>query len=218
VLGAGVVFFGGSLFQTNDQQDSIQASNANLWFNSTAQGGSTYSEAAFLVQTPGSKITTIPFISVRGIQIPQSSWYFNTAQADASNTQAALNFATCLYLPSQNPSSASINLKSGLATFTQANGSLSPKPGQAAIIYLYNPASLTAMDIGNSFTMNVQSWKAVALQSITAQGIQSTQGSSSSNTVSLSDALTVTESLTGQASGWCCKDSIDFARQRTLIL
>jgi len=171
VLGAGVIFFGGSLFSTNSQQDSVQVTNTNLWYNSTTQGGTNYYEGAFVVQNTGSTIVPISSVTVRGITVPQSSWYFNTAQATQSNTQAALNFATGLYLPSVNPATATITLKSGAATFTQASGPISLKPGGIAIVYLYNPASLTALDTGNQLTMNLQAGKATAVQSISVQGI-----------------------------------------------
>ena len=38
VLGAGVIFFGGSLFQTNTQNESIQVSNAHIWVGANATG------------------------------------------------------------------------------------------------------------------------------------------------------------------------------------
>ncbi|HEX2014588.1 MAG TPA: hypothetical protein VLA68_05105, partial [Nitrososphaera sp.] len=36
ILGAGVIFFGGSMFQTNTQQESIKVSNSHVWVASAA--------------------------------------------------------------------------------------------------------------------------------------------------------------------------------------
>src|SRR5574338_571705 len=38
VLGAGVIFFGGSLFQTNTENEAIQVSNCHIWVGTNGTG------------------------------------------------------------------------------------------------------------------------------------------------------------------------------------
>ncbi|MGI0016347.1 MAG: hypothetical protein ACREBU_23245, partial [Nitrososphaera sp.] len=66
ILGAGVIFFGGSMFQTNTQQESIKVSNSHIWVSGT----NTTSTAAFAVQNVGGKPVSITAISIRGLSVP----------------------------------------------------------------------------------------------------------------------------------------------------
>src|SRR5262245_48582530 len=76
VLGAGVIFFGGSMFQTNTQSESIKVSNVHSWVNSTD------ATTAFVVQNTGSKAVTINSINFRGVGVPLSMW--SSAVADSA--------------------------------------------------------------------------------------------------------------------------------------
>ena len=157
VLGAGVIFFGGSLFQTNTENESIQVSNTHIW---VAANG-TSSEAGFVVQNTGGKVVAIQGITIRGQSVPTASWYYNSdpAVATAANIQKELtsefDFTAIDVTGDGNPD-----------TFTQATGPISLTQGKAAFIYLANPAGISAIDGGLSFTMNVQAGKASAVQSI----------------------------------------------------
>jgi hypothetical protein len=79
VLGAGVIFFGGSLFQTNAQSESIKVTNSHVWVSNNNT-----SVAAFAVQNTGGKPVSLNAISIRGLSVPTASWYYNTNSADAS--------------------------------------------------------------------------------------------------------------------------------------
>jgi hypothetical protein len=155
VLGAGVIFFGGSLFQTNTENEAIQVSNGHIW---VAPNG-TNSVAGFVVQNTGGKVVSIQSITIRGQSVPTASWYFNTANATAANIQREI--VSDFDLPN------GVDVTGGtVVAFTQATGPLSLTQGQAMFIYLDDPAGITAIDSGLAFTMNVQAGKASAVQSV----------------------------------------------------
>ena len=153
VLGAGVIFFGGSLFQSNTENEAIQVSNSHIWVNSTA------SQAGFVVQNTGGTVVSVQTITIRGTSVPTSAWYYNIVNATQANIQNELTFDTAGGL-------SSVALKSGAANFIPATGPVSLKQGQAAIVYLNNPAGISSLDSGLAFTMNVQAGKSSAVQSV----------------------------------------------------
>lgn len=160
VLGAGVIFFGGSLFQSNTEQESIQVSNVQAWAGNTT--GTADSQLAFVVKNTGGKVVSINSISLRGTTVPVSSWYFNANQTvmTVQNTQTALNFDADGTL-------TQITLPSGATAFTAATGPVSLKQGETAIFYVdVVPINIGQTDVGIAYTMNVQAGKATAVQSV----------------------------------------------------
>jgi hypothetical protein len=119
----------------------------------------TSSEAGFVVLNTGGKVVSVQGITIRGQSVPTSSWYYNTADASATNIQKELTSDLTL-------STINVNGAAGEETFTLATGPISLAQGKAAFIYLANPAGISAIDGGLSFTMNVQAGKASAVQSI----------------------------------------------------
>ncbi|MGI0020323.1 MAG: hypothetical protein ACREAY_07610 [Nitrososphaera sp.] len=154
VLGAGVIFFGGSLFQTNTEQEAIQVSNSHLWVNSTA------SQGAFVVKNIGGKVVSVSSVDVRGTTVPFTSWYYNNTQSimTAQNIQTPLNFD----LQGLN----SININGVNRSFTPATGPISLKQGEVAIIYVNNPAGISSTDSGVAYNMNVKAGQTSAVQSV----------------------------------------------------
>jgi hypothetical protein len=157
VLGAGVIFFGGSLFQTNTENESIQVSNAHIW---VAPNG-TQSVAGFVVQNTGGKVVSVQTITVRGQSIPTANWYYNNTGSIATATNIQREIVSDFTLNTVN-----LNGVAGEEQLTQATGPLSLTQGQAMFIYLANPSGITAIDSGLAFTMNVQAGKASAVQSV----------------------------------------------------
>ena len=156
VLGAGVIFFGGSLFQTNTETEAIQVSNENIW---VATNG-TSSVGAFVVQNTGGKVVSIQSISIRGQSVPTTSWWFNTANATAANIQRELIF------DGQVSNGVNVNGVAGDEVFTLATGPISIAQGKAVIIYLANPSGIQSIDSGLSFNMNILAGKASAVKSV----------------------------------------------------
>lgn len=162
VLGAGVIFFGGSLFQTNTENEAIQVSNAHIWIGTNGTGQD--SVGAFVIQNTGGKVVSIQSITVRGQSVPVSQWYYNNdpAVAIASNTQRELTWETDFTL------SDGYNLdgSAGAETLTRASGPISLSQGQAVFVFLDSPANISAIDTGLAFTVNIVAGKASAVQSV----------------------------------------------------
>ncbi len=154
ILGAGVIFFGGSLFHSNAESEAIQVSNTHIWVSPNG----TSSVAAFVVQNTGGKQLTIEKIAVRGLSVPISNWYYNNDAAivTAANIQRELTYDGTL---------GTINVDGivGEEAFAQASGPLSLDQGEVVFVYMANPASVTAMDNGLDLALNVQAGKASAV-------------------------------------------------------
>jgi hypothetical protein len=153
VLAAGVIFFGGSLFQTNTENEAIQVSNTHIWVSSNG----TSSVAGFVVQNTGGKAVSVQKITIRGQSVPTGSWWYNNdpAVATASNIQRELMYDDTL-------TAIEVTGDATPETFTQATGPVSLLQGQAVFIYLAKPAGINAIDSGLAYTMNIQAGKASA--------------------------------------------------------
>ncbi|MEM3159425.1 MAG: hypothetical protein QXJ74_01445 [Nitrososphaera sp.] len=157
VLGAGVIFFGGSLFQTNTETEAVQVSNEHIW---VATNG-TNSVGAFVVQNTGGKVVSLQSISVRGQSVPTSAWWYNTADATAANIQRELTYGDGNLFNGQD-----VTGDATPDTFLKATGPISIQQGKAVIIYLDDPSGITSIDSGLSFNMNIQAGKASAVKSV----------------------------------------------------
>jgi hypothetical protein len=165
VLGAGVIFFGGSLFQTNTENEAIQVSNAHIWVGTNATGTpNPDSVAGFVVQNTGGKVVSIQSITVRGQSVPTSSWFYNNTQsiATAANTQRELVWESNFNLVD------GYQLVAGGSQeqLTRAQGPISLNQGQAVFIFLDSPANINSLDTGLAFTVNVAAGKSSAVQSV----------------------------------------------------
>jgi hypothetical protein len=166
VLGAGVIFFGGSLFQTNTENESIQVSNAHIWVGNNSTGTpNPDSVAGFVVQNTGGKVVAIQSITVRGQSVPVSQWWYNNTQsvATATNTQKELVWESNFRFADGYDLRSST---AGQETVTKATGPISLSQGQAAFIFLDSPAGINSLDTGLAFTVNVAAGKASAVQSV----------------------------------------------------
>lgn len=197
VLGTGVVLFGTSLFQTNSQSSSLVVQGVHVWLNS--KSNPTYAWGAAEVRNGGDKILSVDQISVRGTQVPYSSWFVDTNPSDvtAANFQSQLNYTTTtgttpagmmgtyiskgnyampLACTSANGVFAINEYNSTqLATaptlcFTQASGPISLKPGAQTIVYFQLPNGvLSTVDGGSNSNVAVYAGDVGAPQSITIQ-------------------------------------------------
>lgn len=145
VLGAGVIFFGGSMFQTNTQAEQIKVTNVNSWVGASNNTATT----AFVVQNTGSKPITVNSISLRGIQAATTDWFYCTTCATASNIATPLP-------ADYTESSVTI----GGTAYTMTNGALSLTQGQAAIVYVNEAGSVESIDAGNTYALQVQAGQA----------------------------------------------------------
>jgi hypothetical protein len=149
VLGAGVIFFGGSMFQTNTQSESIKVSNVHSWVDS-----SNLATTAFVVQNTGSKAVTISSISLRGVSVPTSGWFYSI-NSNQTTLQTELTV----------DHSESNVILGGVAT-VMSTGSMSLNQGQAAIAYLDEAGNIDAIDAGNTYALQIQAGQATAVQQV----------------------------------------------------
>lgn len=156
VLGAGVVLFGGSMFETNAKQVSMQITNSHVW--ASASGPSI---AAFVVQNTGDTPLTIEKITLRGQAVPMDSWYYNNSAAVASpqNIMTELRYDA-------SPGSVNVDGNPGEEQFTQATGALTLHQGQAMFLYLENPANISMMDAGFDISLGVHADRISATKSV----------------------------------------------------
>lgn len=169
VLGAGVIFFGGSMFQSNTQSESIKVSNIHSWVNADSavafQGNST---TAFVVQNTGSKAVTINSIALRGVSVPTSLWNYLVTN-DQALIQAELD-----------PYYGLTNVDGAYAGTFTSGSTISLNQGEAAIVYLMTdggtvaPGNLKPIDSGNTYALQIQAGQATAVQQI--QVITTNQG------------------------------------------
>jgi len=90
VLGAGVVLYGTSLFQSSTLIESIQVSGTTIWVDPTANPDG-HAWGATGIRNNGDKILSVDKIAVRGIDVPFTSWYgtIDPTQATVENVQSS---------------------------------------------------------------------------------------------------------------------------------
>ncbi len=185
VLGTAVTLFATGLFSTGSQQTSLTASNVKLWYNGT--GSTDTAVGAAVVRNTGDKILAVSSITVRGVNIPFSLWYYNTTAATSANIQLALAYGNvdptgCTNCNSNigkpaamaPPASWDID-RNGVPDLTggrallQATGPISLAPRTAAIIYFglpTNPSVITAVDVGATATVTISAGSVGNVQSV----------------------------------------------------
>lgn len=172
VLGAGVIFFGGSMFQTNTQSESMKVSNVHSWVfsgdhdNDPVTLDEDAAATAFVVQNTGSKAVTISSVGLRGVSVPTVLWYYAiTDDVTALQTELTPYYdKDLLPLVPGNPGAP----LGGWSTET-----ISLSQGQAAIVYLIkdvatgsSPGSMTLIDAGNTYSLQIQAGQATAVQQV----------------------------------------------------
>ena len=157
VLGAGVIFFGGSMVNSNTQQESIKVSNVHSWVASNGTGvGGTISVTAFAVQNTGSKPIALNSISMRGFSSPNTSWY---SCGPSCGTLANINTElTADYDPTN------IRLSTGNTAFT--SGPVGLDQGKATIVYVVNAGNFAPIDAGNTYALQLQAGQVSAVQQV----------------------------------------------------
>jgi len=195
VLGTGVVIYGTSLFQTGAQSESISTQGVKLWVNATDSKGTSWGAAA--VRNTGDKLESVDTISVRGIAVPYTSWYYANTTNSLANIQdqfiygvndgtGMLKSSTALTTnpPAINTGSScngnSLNPAltidvDGSATTSKppicmvlGSGPISLKPGDSAVIYFHLPSGvLNTVDAGSSSSVSLYAGKVGAPTTVT---------------------------------------------------
>ena len=160
VLGAGVIFFGGSMFSTNTQSEQVKVTNINSWVGSGANNATT----AFAIQNVGSKAVTVTDIKLRGIAVPVASW-FSCKGSGAGQCATAINVQTPLpYDSTEN----SVTIGGTLYTMT-GNQQVSLSQGEAAIVYLDGAGNINSIDAGNTYALQIQAGQASSVTQVSVE-------------------------------------------------
>lgn len=138
---------------TTTGKPAIQVSSAHIWVR---QGSAV---AAFVVENTGGAPVSITGITIRGVAVPDSRWYYNKEDATAA----------ARILPDFSPAAVNIDAYAGEEAFVL--GPLSLEKGQRAIIYLVNPAYITSADAGLYFNLRVQADEAAASQLVGVEAV-----------------------------------------------
>ena len=155
VLGAGVIFFGGSMFQTNTQQESMKVTNVHSWVPSITNGSSI---TAFAIQNVGSKPITINSISMRGLPVPQSDWYSCVPSTCGTTTNVNTEL-TADYTPT------TVTL-GDTVTHAFTPGPIGLAQGEATIVYVDGAGNTGSIDAGNTYALQIQAGQATAVQQV----------------------------------------------------
>src|SRR5256712_3177586 len=189
VLGTGVVIYGTSLFQTGAQSESISTQGVKLWVNATANQGISWGAAA--VRNTGDKLESVDTISVRGIAVPYTNWYYANTTNSLANIQDQFiygqNLASGL-LKSSNattvnpPPTDTMCSKSTYSLVMDVDGNggkpaicmiigsgpISLKPGDSAVIYFHLPNGvLNTVDAGATSSVSLYAGKVGAPTTVT---------------------------------------------------
>ncbi len=189
VLGTGVVLYGTSLFQTGAQSSGLTAQGVHVWINATSGATKNWAWGAAEIRNSGDKILSVDQISVRGAQVPYSSWFFDNdpTRVTSTNFQSQLNYtgtnATGI-MKSYYGTNGINSCPTGVAfcineygtntnpnlQFTQASGPLSLKPGDKVIVYFQVPTGvLSTVDAGSSSSVAIYAGSVGAPQTVNIQ-------------------------------------------------
>ena len=157
VLGAGVIFFGGSMFQTNTQAEAIKISNVHSWVDADSVTANQIATTAFVVQNTGSKAVTVTSITMRGVSVPTADWYyFTNVQADDVQRELGPDFIETAVEVDDDV----------VGDETMLTGTISLNQGDAAIVYLNEAGGINAIDSGLNLTLQIQAGQATAVQTV----------------------------------------------------
>ena len=183
VLGTGVVIYGTSLFQTGAQSESISTQGVKLWVNSTDSTGISWGAAA--VRNTGDKLESVDTISVRGIAVPYTSWFYANTTNSLANIQDQFIYGTnnisgnlknsTSFNGSCNPAAklyidvdTNAAISKPVICMIQASGPISLKPGDSAVIYFHLPTGvLNSVDAGASSSVSLYAGKVGAPTTVT---------------------------------------------------
>jgi len=177
LLATVVVYFAINVVSTRVQEESLSVTNQHLWANSTAtQGYANYTLAALMVVNVGGRDVVINQIAVRG---QQCQWNGTTAPGDERFvlycTIAGAISGDLSYVPNFNyTGGVNYNVIDGTQyNFTVANGELVLRSGDAMLIYVVNPDSISVSDVGVTTSMALHTAQAVYMVETNVQAVAS---------------------------------------------
>jgi hypothetical protein len=168
LLASVLVFFAINVVNTRVQEEDLNVANVHIWVNSTAASGtSSCTLASMMVVNIGGRDVVLDQIAVRGQACPWN-------QTTGPNAQKFVLYATIpgaiiadlAYVPNFNYTGGinSVVLGGVQYNFTVANNSLVLKSGDAMLIYVVNPDSISVGDVGLTTSVALHSAQAVYIK------------------------------------------------------
>jgi hypothetical protein len=177
LLASVVVFYAINVVSTRVQEESLNISDVHIWVNSTATPGTAnYTLAAMMVANTGGRDVVMDEIAVRGQACP---WNDTTAPgAEKFVLYATIPSAITAdlnYVPNFNYTGGiNTEVLGGIQyNFTVANDNLVLKSGDAMLIYIVNPDSISVSDVGLTTSIALHSAQAVYIKETNVEAVAS---------------------------------------------
>ena len=192
VLGSGVVLYGTSLFQGSTLTEQLTVTGTKIWVDPTDTNGHAWGAAG--LRNSGDKAIQVDKISVRGVDVPFTSWFatIDQTQASVENVQAALPHSGTTYQPTGEMSNSAVLTTDGIGNcgagevadeiqidvdgagsaetmcLEQMTGPIGLDPGDRAVVYFQViNGTLNPIDAGGNTAVNVFAGKTGAPLSLT---------------------------------------------------
>jgi hypothetical protein len=177
LLATVVVFFAINVVSTRVQEESLNLSKAHIWANASATSGTAnYTLASLMVINTGGRDVVMDEIAVRGQNCP---WNGTTAAGSERFvvycTISAAISADLRYVPNFNYTGGiNCEVLGGVQyNFTVANNNLILKSGDAILIYVVNPDSISVSDVGLTTSIALHSAQAVYIKEVNVEAVLS---------------------------------------------
>ena len=154
VLLAGVVtMYAINITSTRTQQEDLRLSKQEVWYNVTGS----YGYAAFTIDNVGGRDVVIDKIQVRGVEASWSNVAYLRLSSSVSGSLLVPNGSYSSSLPGTN----FVYVSGTSGDFSTASNDLPLHSSDTMVIYIKNPDSISANDIGTTigitvFTENAQ--------------------------------------------------------------
>jgi hypothetical protein len=175
LLATVVVDYAINVVSTRVQEEDLQIQREHVWVNVSApQGTVAYAEAALMVLNTGGRDVVISQIAARGQMCPWN-------QTGGTDPKFVLYCMTNIpltgdlsYVDSFNTTADGTNhiaVGSTVYNFTLANTELVLKSGDALMIYVVNPDSVSVNDVGLTIGLTLHSAQAIYYQETNVQAV-----------------------------------------------
>ena len=152
VLLAGVVtMYAINITSTRTQQEDLRLSKQAIWVCLNATDD-VYVYAAFTIDNVGGRDVVIDKIQIRGVEVDWSSVAFKRLGSSVSGSLIPPNETYDESLPAGNFTYTSDGDKDD---FTTANEDIPLASGDTLVVFILNPGSITANDIGTTIGITV---------------------------------------------------------------
>lgn len=162
LLATVVTFYAVNITSTRVQDESLFLTKQHIWYNTSGS----WSQAALVIVNTGGRDAVLDMISVRGQECSWSNvYYWRTnnivIQDDLRVTPTSIS-----------GSQFDITVQGNARTFLQSNTDLTLKSGSTIVIYVMNPDSIAANDVGMSVGITVFTADAQYQKSANVEGAQ----------------------------------------------